>query len=144
MKIIDAAETELISGKFSDDHSGLNPVQDKKMYRLAKNQLIIDQDIWDRINWLTDQVLVLIGIERVAGWEKIYRDPRDGRFWLLTYPFGELQGGGPPSLVCKQFSELEIKSGFLSPSEWDKHMEEFMRDRNIRFISATEPPADGK
>lgn len=33
-----------------------------------------------------------------AGWSQLYRDPRDGRYWELYYPHGEMQGGGPPAL----------------------------------------------
>lgn len=53
----------------------------------------------DRIEWLLAHAL-----ERVASspqwgdWEVLYRDPGDGRYWELTYPQGELQGGGPPQL----------------------------------------------
>ncbi len=32
------------------------------------------------------------------GWEKLYRDPQDGRYWELFYPRGEMQAGGPPTL----------------------------------------------
>ncbi len=33
-----------------------------------------------------------------SGWDALCRDPRDGRFWEMTYPQGQLQGGGPPQL----------------------------------------------
>jgi len=32
------------------------------------------------------------------GWEKLYRDGHDGRFWEKFLPYGEMQGGGPESL----------------------------------------------
>jgi len=35
-----------------------------------------------------------------TGWNTLYQDPDDERFWLLTYPQGEMQGGGPPELRC--------------------------------------------
>ncbi len=35
-----------------------------------------------------------------SGWEKLYRDPADGRYWELTFPNGALQAGGPPELRC--------------------------------------------
>ena len=136
MKKIEPAETELIAGKLQDGNPDSRRDYNTKLFELANNKLAVDQDVLDRINWLTDKVLVLIGIEKVGGWEKLYRDPQDGRYWLLTYPFGELQGGGPPSLICKHFSESEVKSGFLSPSEWDAHMKQSMRERNIHFITS--------
>lgn len=135
MKELDKSETKLVAGKFKDRDSD-SPIDNKeKMFLLANNKVDIDRIVWDRINWLTGQVLVLVGIERSSGWEKLYRDPADGRYWLLTYPFGELQGGGPPTLICKPISESEIESRFVSPAEWDAHMEKYMRDNNIRVIS---------
>ena len=32
------------------------------------------------------------------GWDRLYLDPDDGRLWELTYPHGEMHGGGPPEL----------------------------------------------
>jgi hypothetical protein len=32
------------------------------------------------------------------GWESLYEDPTDGRYWELTFPHGEMHGGGPPEL----------------------------------------------
>lgn len=33
-----------------------------------------------------------------GGWEKLFRDPADGRLWELTYSTGDTHGGGPPTL----------------------------------------------
>jgi hypothetical protein len=33
-----------------------------------------------------------------GAWEILYRDPFDGRYWELTYPQGEMHGGGPKQL----------------------------------------------
>lgn len=33
-----------------------------------------------------------------SGWNVLYEDPVDGRLWELTFPWGHMQGGGPPSL----------------------------------------------
>ena len=35
----------------------------------------------------------------VSGWITDYRDPRSGATWQLTYPQGEMHGGGPPLLT---------------------------------------------
>ena len=32
------------------------------------------------------------------GWDRLLQDPDDGRYWELTYPMSEMQGGGPPML----------------------------------------------
>jgi hypothetical protein len=52
-----------------------------------------------RIFWLVTRRLVLRGMAH-AGWEQLYQDPRDGRFWELTFPQGSLHGGGPRLLTC--------------------------------------------
>jgi hypothetical protein len=33
-----------------------------------------------------------------SGWEVLYWDPRDGRYWELFHPHSEMHGGGPRSL----------------------------------------------
>ena len=54
--------------------------------------------VCDRVEWL-----VKFRLQRVAadpsGWNTLYRDPRDGRLWELTYPRSEMHGGGPPTLT---------------------------------------------
>ena len=50
----------------------------------------------ERIDALVDKYL-----ENVAGsgWETLFRDPSDGRYWELTYPESSWHGGGPPRLT---------------------------------------------
>jgi hypothetical protein len=52
-----------------------------------------------RIGWLTSEVLVLVARSE-DGWDALYRDPADGRYWEHTYPQSELHGGGPPRLAA--------------------------------------------
>lgn len=92
-------------------------------------------EIWERIKWLTNGELVLVGVEKTAGWDKLYRDPGDGRLWLLIFPAGEVQGGGPPKLTAARLNEAEIAEKFVSPAEWDARMEKYMRDHNICDIT---------
>ena len=41
-----------------------------------------------------------ISVSAVSGARKVlYRDPNDGRFLELTYPHGEMHGGGPKRLT---------------------------------------------
>jgi hypothetical protein len=55
--------------------------------------------ICERIEWLTRSHLKKLASSPQWGdWEVLFVDPDDGRFWELTYPQGELQGGGPPQL----------------------------------------------
>ena len=97
-------------------------------------------DACNRIEWLISGTLQLVGIDAESGgWDKLYRDPVDGRYWLLTYPHSEMHGGGPPQLKHLPLTEQEVKEKFVTPEAWDKHMEQFMRERNIRFVTRDEP-----
>ncbi|WP_294736641.1 Imm27 family immunity protein [uncultured Flavobacterium sp.] len=51
-----------------------------------------------RINKLVKNYLVKIGTDK-TGWEILYQDPKDKRYWGMVFPQGDLQGGGVPSLV---------------------------------------------
>ena len=50
-----------------------------------------------RIHELISKSLQQVAVDQ-SGWEKLYQDPADGRYWELTFPHGELQAGGPPEL----------------------------------------------
>ena len=58
-----------------------------------------------RIDWLIHHCLKKIALD-YSGWEILYQDPADKRYWELTYPKGEMQGGGPPMLAL--ISEHEM------------------------------------
>ena len=47
-----------------------------------------------------------------SGWNRLYQDPDDDRYWELTYPESELHGGGPPCLAC--ISEEEARQKYSS------------------------------
>jgi hypothetical protein len=59
--------------------------------------------------------LIASYLEKVAtdwsGWETLYRDPQDGRFWELTYPTGEYHGGGPKRLTNISLEHARGKYG---------------------------------
>lgn len=59
---------------------------------------VVADDVCKRIEHLTLQQLKKIATD-VSGWNVLYQDPNDGRFWELTYPNSEMHGGGPPSLT---------------------------------------------
>lgn len=52
-----------------------------------------------RILWLVSRRLTPLAVAE-GGWRQLYLDPRDGRFWELTFPHGSLHGGGPRRLEC--------------------------------------------
>lgn len=62
-----------------------------------------------RIDWLRANHLQLLSVDE-SGWIKLYQDPDDRRYWQLNFEHGELQGGGPPSLML--LSEFEAKSKY--------------------------------
>ena len=46
-----------------------------------------------------------------SGWDVLYRDPADGRYWELTYPQSHMHGGGPPRLTHLSFEQAKTKYG---------------------------------
>ena len=61
-----------------------------------------------RIEALIQTELVFIGTDQ-SGWESLYRDENDGRYWERTFPHGELQAGGPPMLRVTSFKDAAEK-----------------------------------
>ena len=70
----------------------------------------VADDVCKRILALTSSHLVEVGRD-ASGWNALYRDPNDGRYWELIYPQSELQGGGPPQLRCLTADEARQKYG---------------------------------
>jgi hypothetical protein len=52
----------------------------------------------ERIRWLTIHRLEALATTS-DGWDWLFRDPRDGRLWELTFPQGSLHGSGPRLLT---------------------------------------------
>ena len=69
-----------------------------------------------RIEWLTSRYLEKITASG-GGWETLFRDPDDGRYWERTYPMGEMQGGGPPSLFLLSAEKANAKYRFTEPAD---------------------------
>lgn len=65
---------------------------------------MVADSVCDRI-----ERLVVKHLKEVAttGWDTLYRDPQDGRYWELLYLHSGMHGGGPPSLV--QVAKEEVK-----------------------------------
>ena len=62
-----------------------------------------------RILWLARERLERIASTN-AGWDTLFRDPRDGRLWELTFPQGNLFGGGPRRLAV--IPELDAREKY--------------------------------
>ena len=71
------------------------------------NRVIADKTC-ERIKALTSQWLQKIA---GGGWETLYRDPEDGRYWELTYPESHMHGGGPPRLTYLSKEQARAKYG---------------------------------
>lgn len=63
-----------------------------------------------RIEHLINHDLKKIGTD-ASGWIVLYLDRNDNRYWVMTYPHGEMQGGGPPMLQNISLGEAKIKYG---------------------------------
>lgn len=59
---------------------------------------IIEDETTKRIKYLKESYLIKIAISN-SGWEILYQDPNDKRYWELTYIESHNHGGGPPSLI---------------------------------------------
>jgi hypothetical protein len=69
--------------------------------------------ICDRIEWLIANHLKKMGGSRQSGgWETLFQDPNDGRFWEKTYPLGGMHGGGPPMLCVVTEEQAHSKYDF--------------------------------
>ena len=67
----------------------------------------------ERIEWLTSRYLEKTATgENSGGWETLFRDPDDSRYWERTYPMREMQGGGPPRLDVINAEQAQAKYQF--------------------------------
>lgn len=70
-----------------------------------------------RILWLVTRRLVLVASAE-GGWRQLYRDPRDGRLWELTFPHGSLHGGGPRRLAVLSIEGARADYGLSVSDAW--------------------------
>lgn len=66
-------------------------------WRLVGNAVESDSTC-RRIERLIKDQLTKLGSDP-SGWDTLYRDPEDDRYWELTYPQSDSEGGGPPRLT---------------------------------------------
>ena len=67
----------------------------------------------ERIEWLATGCLEKIA---AGNWTILFRDPEDGRYWELTYPRSEMQGGGPPRLTALSPEKAHARYQFAGPA----------------------------
>jgi immunity protein 27 of polymorphic toxin system len=75
---------------------------------VQKDRSVVADATEQRIEWLTKQKLQRVAKDS-SGWETLYRDPKDGRLWELTYPQGGMHGGGPRRLHVVSQDEAVAK-----------------------------------
>jgi hypothetical protein len=63
-----------------------------------------------RIRWLIAHRLEGLGTAE-GGWDWLFRDPRDGRYWELTFPTGSIHGSGPRRLAVIPVARASEKYG---------------------------------
>lgn len=78
------------------------------------NQAIPDATC-NRIEKLITEHLRKIGVDD-SGWDTLYLDPRDGRYWELIYLSSGMHGGGPPSLIQinRDMAEVKYRKALIS------------------------------
>lgn len=77
---------------------------------IFNNDKVIGDETCQYIEYLINNYLEKRATDK-AGWEVLYIDPEDNRYWELTYMQGELHGGGPPTL--KVVSQEYIQNKYL-------------------------------
>jgi immunity protein 27 of polymorphic toxin system len=65
-----------------------------------------------RIERLIKDQLTKLGSD-ASGWDTLFQDPSDGRYWELTYPQSDSEGGGPPRLTCMEQDNARRKYGAI-------------------------------
>lgn len=61
-------------------------------------------NVYQRIIWLRNNYLKELAVDE-SGWEILYQDPYDHRYWELTFPDSEAHGGGAPKLSSVELNE---------------------------------------
>jgi hypothetical protein len=64
----------------------------------------------DRIHWLMKNSLTKVAD---ANWSNLWQDPADSRYFELTFPEGQMHGGGPPKL--SHLTEKEARRKYTLP-----------------------------
>lgn len=77
-----------------------------------ENGKVVGDEVCNRIEDLKSNYLKYLTVDK-SGWETLYQDPKDERYWLLTYPNSEYHGGGPPAL--KMLTQTEVTEMFGLP-----------------------------
>ncbi|WP_061246464.1 Imm27 family immunity protein [Leptospira interrogans] len=64
---------------------------------IKKDSGIQNDEILERAIYLMQNYLIKIKADS-SGWNTLYQDPVDGRYWEATYPQSDIHGSGPLTL----------------------------------------------
>jgi Immunity protein 27 len=76
---------------------------------MAVDDRVIEDEATKRIYALVRDHLQVVAS---SGWEKLFRDPTDGRYWEQTRPRSEVHGAGPPKLAVIDEQQARVKYNF--------------------------------
>lgn len=65
---------------------------------LFLNNKLVEDETSNRINYLKNNYLNKVAIS-TSGWETLYHDPTDNRYWELIFSQSESHGGGASTLI---------------------------------------------
>jgi len=75
---------------------------------IFENGKIVEDSVTKRIYKLINNHLVKVKND-ATGWKTLYLDPKDNRYWELTYENSDWQGGGPPTLTNVRDKEAKSR-----------------------------------
>jgi hypothetical protein len=75
------------------------------------NGSLVTDDVFRRINHLTSNYLNKITTDE-SGWDTLYQDPEDKRYWEKVYLDSGAHGGGLPSLINISLEKAKAKYNF--------------------------------
>ena len=77
---------------------------------IAKDNVIVEDATSKRINFLIQNFLIKITASN-SGWDILYLDTQDNRYWELIYNNSEQHGAGAPSLRYISKEQAKKKYG---------------------------------
>jgi hypothetical protein len=73
------------------------------------NGKVVGDETTERIEWLVSNYLEKVAVK--GGWDTLYKDPQDGRYWEHIYPESHMHGGGPPRLMYLSHEQVAERYG---------------------------------
>ena len=75
---------------------------------------VVADEAGERINLLVNEHLLKLGTNKQSGgWDTLFKDPNDGRFWELKYLQSHMHAGGPASLFKLSEEDARRKYAWL-------------------------------